>query len=68
MNIKDCESLELVEKLIIESWINDNADALYQQPRIKKRRRFRKGKMNYWDTEWGQLIRSPNVKKCQLNI
>ena len=62
MNIKDCESLELVEKLIIESWINDNADALYQQPRIKKRRRFRQGKVNFWDTEWGQLIRSPNVR------
>ena len=62
MNIKDFESLAKEETLIIESWINDNVEALYQQPRIKKRRRFRKGKVNYWDTEWGQLIRSPNVR------
>ena len=61
MNIKDFESLAKEETLIIESWINDNVEALYQQPRIKKRRRFRKGKVNYWDTEWVQLIRSPSV-------
>ena len=51
MNLNDCDSLELQEALIIESWINDNADSLYQQPRIKKRRRFRKGKTNYWGTD-----------------
>ena len=56
-----CEDFELEETQIIESWINDNAEALYKQARIKKRRRYRIGKVNYWETEWGQLISNPNV-------
>ena len=60
--MEDPEDFEAEEIRIIESCIEDNADDLFKHPKIKKRRRNRKGKVNYWNTEWGNLIRDPNVK------
>ena len=55
------EELLKLEEDIVVSWIDREFDKLVGLKNIKKRSR-RTFKLNYWDTTWGRLIRSDDIR------
>ena len=49
---------EDIDRIIIQ-WIEDNSGQFYSDPitHDEKRRRMRVSKTDYWDTNWGRMLK-----------